>query len=289
MYTNSLVFAKVGSTFRTALLLIGFCTSALLFFTLSSSDASAQTTPWRYTFNSPGVLLEAGSMADSTSPYFWVNSGGKFIIKDGLGMTNQGALSTLDPARQIYSVMNPLDTGNGYYAQNTLRLITKASWGSVDETVKFRITKTNLTDTPNRDGYSGIFLFGRYKDQHNLYYVGLRHDGQAVIKKKIGGTYHTLGEKQVFGAQSAYDRMSNPNLMPENTWMGLRARFENLANGSVRITLYLDKVDTGSYAQVLSVTDAGTGGAPFTATGKAGIRTDYMDVQFDDFELRNLY
>lgn len=209
-------------------------------------------------------------------------------IKNGVGMTVQGSLPVVDATRQLYAKMNSLDTANGTTPQNTFRLVTRSQWGHAQESVKFRITKTNLTDTPNRDGYSGIFLFGRYKDQYNLYYAGIRQDGQAVIKKKIGGTYHTLGEKQVFGDQDDYDRWQKPNLIPQNVWMGLRAKYENLADGSVRIQLYLDKSNSGNFTQILSVIDSGAGGAPFTNKGYAGIRTDYMDVQFEDFDLRNL-
>jgi hypothetical protein len=258
-----------------------------VFFIAFSPVASAQTTLWSYTFNVNGTLLEAGSMNESSSPYFWLNSGGKMIFKGGVGVL-QGALPSNDPARLLYASMNPLDTSNGYYPQNTLRLVTKKSWGNIDESIKFKIVKTNLTDTPNRDGYSGVFLFGRYKDSNNLYYVGIRQDGQAVIKKKINGTYHTLAEKQVFGSQDQYNRTSKPNLMPQGQWMRLRASFENLADGSVRIKMYLDKTGTGSYSNIITATDKGIGGAPITASGKAGVRTDFMDMQFDDYVIRSV-
>lgn len=259
----------------------------LLFFIVLSPIASAQTTLWSYTFNVNGTLLEAGSMNESSSPYFWLNSGGKMVFKNGVGVI-EGPLSSIDPTRLMYASMNPLDTSNGYYPHNTLRLVAKQSWGNIDESIKFKIIKTNMTDTPNRDGYSGAFLFGRYKDSNNLYYVGIRHDGQAVIKKKINGTYYTLAEKQVFGLQDQYNRTSNPNLMPHGQWMRLRASFENLSDGSVRIKMYLDKTGSGAYANILTTTDKGTGGAAITASGKAGVRTDFMDMQFDDFVIRTV-
>lgn len=275
---------------RIAALFVSFFAFAIAFIPSSSQAVSAAnvSSPFRYTFNQSGTLMEAGSMGESSSPYFWVNSGGKMPIQGGIGMTVQGTLPTVDATRLLYARMNSLDTANGTTPQNTFRLVTRSRWGDAQESVKFRITKTNLTDTPNRDGYSGIFLFGRYQDQHNLYYAGIRQDGQAVIKKKIGGTYHTLGEKQVFGNQEDYDRWQNPNLIPQNAWMGLRARYENLADGSVRIQLYLDRNNSGSFTQILSVIDSGTGGAPLKEKSYAGIRTDFMDVQFEDFDLRNL-
>lgn len=210
------------------------------------------------------------------------------MIEGGVGKTVQGSLPASDTTRLMYASMNPLDTGNGYTPQNTLRLVTRAPWKDAEESVRFKIIKVNTTNTPNRDGYSGLFLFGRYKDQHNLYYVGIRHDGQAVIKKKINGVYYTLAEKQLFGKQSDYDKWTKPNLIPQGKWLGLKAVFDNLADGSVRIRMYLDS-GSGTYSYVLTTIDSGTGGAPFTATGKAGIRGDYMDIEFDDFELKNVY
>lgn len=277
-------------TTRTAALTVSIAAIAILFMPFSSYAVSAQpvSSPFRYSFNANGTLMETGSMGESSSPYFWLNSGGKFIIKGGVGMTVQDTLAANDATRLLYAASNSLDTGNGYSPQNLLRLLTRSTWGNSQASVKFKIVETNLTNTPNRDGYSGILLMGRYKDGDNLYYAGIRQDGEAVIKKKIGGTYHTLGEKQVFGDQDDYDRWQNPNLIPQNAWMGLRAKYENLADGSVRIQLYLDKNNSGNYTQILSVIDSGTGGAPFTNKGYAGIRTDYMDVQFEDFDLRNL-
>ncbi len=274
---------------RIVIVFTGFTLFALVVFTATSSRAIAQTSVWKYTFNSSGTLMEAGNVLDSTSPYYWLNSGGKFVIKDGIGMTLQGSLPSSDATRLLYAKMNPLDTENGYKPQNTLRLITRNSWKDVEESLKFKIIKTNLTDTPNRDSYSGVFVFGRYSDQYNLYYVGLRHDGQAVIKKKIQGTYHTLAEKQVYGDEANYNRLTNPNLLPSGEWMGLRATFENLADGSVRVKMYIDRNNTGAWELVTTAIDAGVGGAPLTHEGKAGVRTDFMDVHVDDFTLRPLY
>lgn len=260
-----------------------FCASLIIFMLFSQPVLAAY---WSYTFNSSGTLLEAGSSAESSSPYFWLNSGGKMPISGGLGMTQQGALSW-GTAFEMYKTMNSLDTDGGKYPQNTFRLVTKQSWTNFEEQVKFRITKTNLTNTPNRDGYSGMFLMSRYTNSDNLYYVGVRHDGQVVIKKKIGGVYHTLAYAQVFGVQSDYDKWAKPNLMPQNAWMGLRGKFENLADGSVRITASLDKNNSGVYTNVLTAIDKGTGGTPHKAAGKVGIRTDFMDVQFDDYVVRS--
>ncbi|MFZ2886238.1 MAG: hypothetical protein WA021_00280 [Minisyncoccia bacterium] len=255
------------------------------------ADATAAATvssPFGFSFNSPGTLYETGSESESSSPYFWLNSGGKLLIQNGIGKTVQGSLTTLDPWRVMYSSMNPLDTGSGYNPQNTLRLVTRSDWQNVEETLQFNIKKTNLTNTPNRDGYSGIFLMGRYGNSDNLYYAGIRHDGAAVIKKKINGTYYTLVQKQVFGAEGDYNKTTNPNLIPNNKWMGLRARFTNQSDGSVKIQLLLDKNNSGTWTTVLTATDKSTGGTPLKNAGALGIRTDFMDVEFDNFRAEKI-
>jgi hypothetical protein len=241
-----------------------------------------------YTFNDPGVLHASVLLKNSTSPYFWISSGGRMSIANGIGQTIQGYLPTGDLDQVNYALVNPLDTGNGHYPQNTFRLITRSLWGNAEEEVKFKITKTNLTNTPNRDGYSGIFLYSRYNDKDDLYYAGVRQDGLAIIKKKIGSVYHSLIYKQAFGYISAYDKNSNPNLMPENQWMGLKLKTTNNADGSVHLELLIDKQGNGVWTSLLVYNDKGVGGTPFRDSGYGGIRTDYMDVQFDNFKIKAL-
>src|SRR6185369_3143386 len=67
----------------------------------TTSDVSSTTTPvhmpmpvqatpvLNYSFNVDGVLQETGSMSQSTSPYWWVNSGGELVIVDQKGETMQ--------------------------------------------------------------------------------------------------------------------------------------------------------------------------------------------------------
>src|SRR3989344_723617 len=70
-----------------------------------------------YTFNSSGTLDEAGSITESWSPYWWLNSGGQFFLSNGLGKTVQGELSSVSPWRIHYASANPTDTDNGYHPQ----------------------------------------------------------------------------------------------------------------------------------------------------------------------------
>ncbi len=250
----------------------------------SAVTAATVSSPFLYTFATPGTLYEAGTAAESSSPYFWVNSGAKLIIEGGVGKTQQGALPAYDPWRLMYKSMNSLDSDYGYLPENTLRIVTRSNWGDTETSLLFRITATNLTNTPNRDGYSGIFLMGRYKDQYNLYYAGIRHDGAAVIKKKINGTYYTLAQAQIFGKEGEYHKWNNPNLLPQNVWTGLRMRITNQFDGSVKVQLLLDRENDGSFVSILSAVDKSTGGTAFKDVGALGIRTDFMDVEFDDFK-----
>jgi hypothetical protein len=155
----------------------------------------------------------------------------------------------------------------------------------MSQEVKFNIQKLNKTDTPNRDGYSGILLMSRYKDGNNLYYSGIRQDGDAVIKKKKNGTYTTLAQKATKFKTSSYNKTTNPNLIPERKWMRLKETTVTLADGSVRIDLYLDDNNDGTYEKILSATDTSN---TVSGSGYTGIRTDYMDMHFEDYRVTKL-
>ena len=246
--------------------------------------------PFLYTFNVPGILYESGTMAESSSRYFWVNSGAKFIIANGTGQTIQGTLIPDEPWRVKYARTNPLDTGNGYYPQNIFRLVTRNTWKNFSQQIQFKLTNVNITDTPNRDGYSGVLFLNRYHDGANLYYAGLREDGTAVIKKKVGGRYYTMASRAVF-TERVYDKWTNPNLIPMNTWMGLKSEVRDLPDGSVSIVLWLDKNNTGAWQKVLSTVDSnGKYGSTSVIEGPAyaGLRTDYLDVQFKAYKFSEI-
>lgn len=250
--------------------------------------AQAQGKEMLYTFDQSGTLDEAGSMSESSSPYFWINSGGSLAIRNGVGETIQGALSGDSIWHTLYAAANALDTENGAYPQSLFRLVTKSTWGDLEESISFRITNQHMTDSPNRDGHNGVLLFGRYQNGDNLYYAGVRDDGQATIKKKINGTYHTLASAQIFGTSGKYDRHNTPTLLPINKWTGLKMTIENAWDGSVLVRLLLDRENDGSFVSILSARDSGTGGAPLRTTAHAGIRTDFKDVQFENYRLRSI-
>jgi hypothetical protein len=261
----------------------------LIFFggieTARAGTAAKVGTDFLYTFKVPGVLDEVGSMDHSSSPFFYLNSGGKLVIEKGIGKTIQGNLVKNDTMHTLYAKSNSLDTDSGYHPQNLLRLLTRSAWGDTRTQVAFRITGQNYSDSPNRDGHNGVLIMNRYQDGDNLYYAGIRNDGEAVIKKKIGGTYHTLASVQIFGKEGQYDRDDRPSLLPISKWMRLKTEVFNQSDGSVRIRLFLDRENDGSFVSILAADDKGVGGAPLRGKGYGGIRSDFMDIEFDNLRL----
>lgn len=253
-----------------------------------AATAALVTSPYVYNFNSVGTLKEASSIGISTSPYWWVNSGAYLLAANGVGKTVQGNLPELDPWRVLYNANNPTDTDNGYHPQNIFRLVTRSKWQNYQETVYMRITKDNLSTSPNRNASNGLLLFNRYVDGNNLYYTGIRVDGAVVIKKKKNSSYYTLAYKKVL--PGTYNRDTSPNLLPKNQWIGLRSEVINNPNGTVTIKFYTDIGRTGTWTLQAQATDNGSsyGGAAIKSSAYAGVRTDFMDVEFEDYKMINL-
>ncbi len=254
-----------------------------------ASTAALIGSPYLYNFDKSGVVKEASSMSESSSPYWWVNSGAYLNITAGRGTTGEGALPLLDPWRAIYLATSPTDTDQGAHPQNIFRLLTRSEWGDSRTEGYFVIKKSNLSASPNRNASNGLLLFSRYQDSQNLYYMGVRVDGSAIIKKKKNSTYYTMAETKNF-YPGTYNHDTSPNLLPMNKWIGLRSEVKNLSGGKVEIKLYVDNLWTGTWQLVASAIDDGQsyGGAAFTSSGYNGIRTDFMDVEFDNFRIRDL-
>lgn len=257
-----------------------------------ASAAATVTSPFEYDFAIDGVLVEAGSPDESTSPYWWLDAGGRFFIEDGLGKTIMGSLDVLDEWRIRYRLSNSLDTENGYAPQNLFRLLTRSSWDNVRVSADFRIIRDNLADSPNRNESNGLLLMSRYQDGDTLYYAGVRVDGHAVIKKKFNGTYYTMAEKNIFAtASTTYDRNTQANLLPQNEWIGLRNETVTARNGSVTVKLFMKKEGETRWTELLRATDNGEKYAsttPITGSHPIGLRTDFMDVEFDNFRAEEI-
>lgn len=241
------------------------------------------------TFSEVGVLEETGKMKESGNASWWLNSGGVMTMNKNLAKTNFGSLREGSKWQKKYAKTNSRDTDEGYYPQNIFRLVTRTKWKNLSQQLYFNIDKINLSDSSYRNESNGVLLFNRYQDGDNLYYTGLRVDGDAVIKKKINGKYYTLAEKNIFPSDDKYDSIDNPNVLPLHDWLGMKSEVNNIS-GEVNIKLYIDKEQKGNWQLILEVQDKGNkyGKAPFSEEGYGGIRTDFMDVSFKDYSIKEL-
>lgn len=234
--------------------------------------------PFTYSFHVDGVLEESSGFRTSRSEYWWLDSGGRLTIEDGVGKTIRGELPANDRWRKLYAGSSPEDTEGGRYPQNLFRLVTQREWDDVAVSARFRVVKDTGTRSPNRNESNGLLLMSRYQDGDNLYYAGIRVDGHAVIKKKMNGTYTTLAELPIY--PGPYE---GANLIPQDEWIALKSDTVT-RDGATEITLYM-KDSTDMWQPVLNATDADS---PIRGKGHVGIRTDFMDVEFDDFRAERI-
>lgn len=255
---------------------------------LSVPDQESGKIEFTEDFSVDTILVETGSMSESASTNWWLNSGAYLSISKGLGKTIQGELSNQDEWRIKYKAYNSSETDDGYHPQNIFRLVTRHQWKNFLQESYFKINRYILSQDKARSGSNGLLLFNRYQDGDNLYYTGIRVDGTVVIKKKTKGIYHTMAQEPLYPGK--YDRRSNPNLLPMDTWIGLRSEVLDNPNGTVSIKVYQDKNRSGDWQLILTATDDGKryGGAAIKNEGYAGIRTDFMDVEFDDYKIEEL-
>ncbi|MES2213658.1 MAG: hypothetical protein V4473_02355 [Patescibacteria group bacterium] len=254
---------------------------------VSTLPANVQSV-FQYNFSVPGVLYESGTADESSSPYWWLDSGGQLIVGENSGKTIHGSLGSNNNWRLAYANANPEDTNNGYNPQNIFRLITRNTWHDFEQEAYFKIDTYNISTSINRNESNGLLLFNRYVDGDNLYYTGIRVDGAAVIKKKYKGVYYTLAYKQFF--PGTYNIVSNPNLLPQNVWIGIRSQVVTSASSTVHIKLYTDIGKTGNWKLVAEAIDDGIsfGGEIIDNIASGGIRTDFMDVDFKDYKIKEL-
>lgn len=228
-------------------------------------------------FHETRVLNEAGKMEESASQEWWLSSGGLFIQNPGTGKTVQGALPEGSIWQQKYAQHH--ETDNGLHPQNIFRLVTRNRWANVLQELHYRVNAYRMSDSKHRNASNGIHFISRYQDQHNHYYAGFRVDGQAVIKKKMNGIYQTIGRAKVY--QGEYDREKQPLLLPLHSWVGVRCETRTKESG---VDIILSVHERGGWRVVLKATD---GDLPFKE-GHAGIRTDFMDVEFDNYRIARL-
>jgi len=249
--------------------------------TLSPADKQIQDK-----IKSGSVIEEASAMKKSKQADWWLNSGGIMYWGQQEFSTNLGALPKDSSWRKLYEKTNSKDTDQGYFPQNIFRLVTRTKWKNLSQSVYFNIDKINTSKSNNRSESNGVLLFNRYQDGANLYYVGVRVDGDAVIKKKIDEKYYTMAETKIFSSDSGYDRDTNPNLIPTGVWIGLKSEVVTDSDNVVHISLSVDQ-DGQGWKSVMEAIDKDDkyGAAPIADKGYAGIRTDFMDVHFRDYHI----
>jgi hypothetical protein len=250
--------------------------------TLTATPTPTEPPHFDSGFESDMRLEEADRMERSASPDWWLNSGGWFLQQGGVGKTWIGEAPAGSYWRKIYNRTNPWDTDQGAHPQNLFRLITRSPWRSPGQRVYFRIAGDNLSASANRNQSNGVLLFIQYRDAGNLFYAGVRVDGSAVIKKKTGGVYATLAERPWY--PGAYNRASSPNLIPHHEWIGLRTVLQT-DGGNVTIRLYIDPDRSGFWILALEAEVKASPSQDAMESGYGGIRTDFMDVEFDDYRI----
>lgn len=264
-------------------------TTALLADREDAPDSSANSSDgekviFSDTFGEDYILDESGDIYSSANPDWSVSSGAYMLAENGIAHTIFDGLPDEDKWCKEYSASNPEDTDNGSHPQNIFRLVMLHKALDFEQQAYFRIKKYSLSKSAERRASNGLFLFNRYQDSDNIYYTGLRVDGYSTIKKKIKGQYYTMVYKDILRGKK-YDRENNPNLLPLDLWIGLRSRIETLADGKVSVKLFMDMGRKGEWELIAEGADDGEqyGGKPIGQEGYGGIRTDFMDVEFDDY------
>lgn len=266
----------------------GFGQEILSYFKFSYQKANASKVFAENFDNGDMKLNETGKMSESASSDWWLNSGGYFYYRKGTGRTFQNLVRKSNKWHKKYNQNNPKDTDKGAHPQNIFRLVTRSKWENLTQQVYFNVKRNNLSKSKNRNESNGILLFNRYQDGDNLYYTGVRVDGRAVIKKKLDGKYYTLGLKRII--KGKYDRKNKPNLLPRHSWFGIKSEVITNSDDTVTINLYTDENRSGNWTLVLTAVDDNQsyGGAAITSEGYGGLRTDFMDVEFDEYKIEEV-
>lgn len=238
-------------------------------------------------FSSPRIIEETDQMNESKDKNWWLNSGAFLYVNSRTARTIFGKLDKNDKWRKKYYDYNSSETDDGYRPQNIFRLVTRSKWQNFQQECYFKIHHYEVSPDKHRAASNGLFLFNRYRDSDNLYYTGLRVDGTAVIKKKQGGKYYLMAQRKIFSGK--YHRQKNPNLLPKNQWLGLRSEIETVANNKVVIKVFVKLLPKKKWQEVITVEDNGKkyGGPAILDSAFAGVRTDFMDVEFDNYKIKS--
>jgi hypothetical protein len=286
--SNNRIFIKLyrsfyRSLFPVTLFVLAFFVYSQYNLTAKPAEASGSLS---YQFSTDGRLYEASTMSESSSPYWWLNSGAYLDISGGVGKTVQGSLPSADKYRLEYFSSDTVSTDNGYHPQNIFSLYTRQKWGSSDQQVYVKINAVNLSNTANRYPWNAVSLVSRKQDNGDFYYVELRMDGYGAVKKRAAGINYTLSSLKLF--PGTYSSTTNPNLIPKSTLIGIRQKTTTLSNGTVQVQLFADTAGNGSWKLVAEANDNGSKGRIISAQGYSGLLSDFMDLQIDNFKINDI-
>lgn len=244
---------------------------------LNCNDSNGGGSPPSGAFSLDMILDETNTPEQSASETFWLNSGAQFETRNNIGYTLAGDLPAGNKWHDHYAAHMPVTSDNGTHPQNVFRLFERRTLDNALQECDFLMTKYNVSASPARTESNGMLLVNRYQNGDNMYYAGIRVDGNAVIKKKLNGAYTTLALRPLF--PGTYDKTTNPNLIPVNTWIGLRTDVTDTAAGvSIKLS---QKSPTGTWEKILEATDA----SAVHGAGMNGLWTDFMDAEFKNYKL----
>ena len=77
-------------------------------------------------------------------------------------------------------------------------------------------------------------------------------------------------------------------LATKKKWLGVKSEVRTVDNDQVKIKVFIDEKQNGNWKLVLETKDDGKkyGGNSILNKGYVGIRTDFMDVEFDNYKIR---
>jgi len=227
--------------------------------------------------NFTDIIEETSKAENSGHGWLHTTSGAFFNVSKGF-LRTAGQLSPGHPWQVKYA--DNIDTEGGVWPSNIARILTRqATFQDVTFSARFKITRLSLSESPNRTPDKGISLFTHYQTENDLYVAGVRHDGQAFIKRKLGSVYTTLGIIPWYAG--TWNKTTHPSLLPQNTEFSLKVQIKSL-NGVSSITLWITDPGTMTYRQALTVSD----NSPSLAVpGRLGIRGDFCVFDVSELSL----
>lgn len=223
--------------------------------------------------------VDETSDPNNSNSYDWqLTSGGYYDLNKGVLRVNQVDLPSDHKWAKAYATN--VDAEGGAHPENIARIISRQSdFQNFTLSSTFQINRVSLSDSPNRTGDKGLFHMVKYNSQDDLYYCGIRLDGDAVIKRKAGSVYSTLAQIKWWPGE--YDKTTHPCLIPVGVTIGLKTIVKSI-NGVTSLTFFVTEPGTTRYIPVLTVSD---NYPALSGPGKIGFRGDFLSWQLDDISI----